>query len=123
MCSEAPITLPVMSLGRSGSALSGCVRRRSFGPLRFTIGWKSQSLGTAPERFRISGKNRHQGPPIRTPVNFANLSTGENGDFEAESLAPNTDLGVCIGPRRCTRQNGDCGRNRYLRNVWDMGDA
>lgn len=64
------------------------------------IGWKSQSPGTAPQRFRISEKNRQQGPPTRTPpVNFANLSTGENGDFEAESLAPNTDPGgLCWTP-------------------------
>jgi hypothetical protein len=38
---------------------------------------------------KAASKARQHGPP----VNIANLSTGENGDFEAESLASNTDHG------------------------------
>ncbi len=74
--------------------------------------------------IRISGNSRQQGPPTRTPLSTSRTCQPERTEIlRPNPWPPTRNLGVCVGPRRCTCQNGDCGGNKYLRNVWDMGEA
>ena len=88
------------------------------------ICWKSESPGSTPRRFRISGNNRQQGPPTRTPLSTSRTCQPERTEIlRPNPWPPTRTMGVRVGPRRSTSQNGDRGRTKYLRNVWDMGEA
>ena len=71
-----------------------------------------------------SGKSRHQGPPTRTLLSNSRTSQPEKTEIPKPNWWPPTrTVGVDVGPRRCTSKDGDCGRNKYLQNVWDSRRA
>ncbi len=65
-------------------------------------------------------KARQHGPPLST----SRSCQPERTEIWRPNPWPLTrTLGVRAGPRRSVSQNGDSRRNKYLRNVWDMGAA
>lgn len=70
----------------------------------------------------LSFKKRSAWPSTTNPpVNFAHLSTGENGDSEAESLASNANpRGSCFTPAAQSSKRRLRADN-CLQNVWDKG--
>src|SRR5204862_7148245 len=106
-------------LARSTSPISGFRSpREPYVRGRSEIGSSGRRKPLPPN---IPGKPPSRAANTDPPVNFAKLSTGQNGDFEAESLAPNTDpCGFVLDPGDplLRMETGDAPNTCEIFGIW-----